>query len=145
MKKLLLILMTTTVLSMFGCERVDVPVTFAQLPQKAQTFLNTHFPKVEVSYAIKDVEVAETTYDVVLVNNFKIEFDKNGEWLEVESKTNAVPQAIIPANIKNYVSKIYKNTSIFKIGKDRRGYDIKLNNGLELDFNSKGEVIEIDD
>ncbi len=39
----------------------------------------------------------------------------------------------------------FPGTTILKLDRDRRGYDIKLNNGLELEYNKKFQVVEIDD
>ena len=35
--------------------------------------------------------------------------------------------------------------TIIKLDRDRRGYDVKLNNGTELEFNKKFEIVDIDD
>ena len=35
--------------------------------------------------------------------------------------------------------------TIIKLDRDRRGYDVKLNNGMELEFNKKFEIVDIDD
>jgi len=32
-----------------------------------------------------------------------------------------------------------------KIDRDRRGYDVKLNNGMEIEFDKKINVVDIDD
>ena len=35
--------------------------------------------------------------------------------------------------------------TIIKLDRDRRGYDVKLNNGMELEFNKNFEIVDIDD
>ena len=35
--------------------------------------------------------------------------------------------------------------TVIKLDRDRRGYDVKLNNGMELEFNKKFEIVDIDD
>ncbi|MBR6195426.1 MAG: PepSY-like domain-containing protein, partial [Prevotella sp.] len=52
----------------------------------------------------------------------------------------------IPEQIKAGVEKTFPGAVIVKIDRDRRGtYDVKLNNGMELEFNSYFQVIDIDD
>ena len=59
---------------------------------------------------------------------------------------SAVPTALIPEQIKAGVEKTFPGSVIVKIDRDRRGtYDVKLNIGMELEFNSYFQVIDIDD
>ena len=85
------------------------------------------------------------SYDVVFTNGYKVEFDKKGNWQEVDCNVDAVPTAIIPAAIRTYIQQNYANSLIVQIDKDRHGYSIELNNGLDLDFDSDGKFRRIDD
>ena len=58
---------------------------------------------------------------------------------------SAVPTALIPEQIKASVKKTFPGATIIKLDRDRRGYDVKLNNGMELEFNKKFEIVDIDD
>lgn len=58
---------------------------------------------------------------------------------------NSVPEALVPAAIVQYVKTNFDGTVITKIDKERYGYDIELSNDLELKFNKKGQVMEVDD
>jgi len=56
-----------------------------------------------------------------------------------------VPQAIIPAAIQQYVNKNYPDAKVLQIElTDRKGYDVDLSNGFELEFDKRFNVIEID-
>ncbi|MDE5622397.1 MAG: PepSY-like domain-containing protein [Alistipes sp.] len=73
-----------------------------------------------------------------------MEFDRNGEWKEVEVRTGSIPAAIIPQQIRQYLDQNYPDTPVRQIDRDRRGYEVKLVNGLELEFNNNFALIKID-
>ena len=118
----------------------DRPIPFKDLPQKAQTFITTHFSGVEVLSATVDDD-----YEVYLANGAKVEFTLQGEWKEVKCPGSKVPAAIIPSAISKYVKTNFPNNAIIKIDKKYSGYEIELNNGLELKFDKNGNFLKIDD
>ena len=138
MKKFFVLLLGLMTLNVFAAN--DRPVTFQQLPQKAQQFINTHFSGVEFLSATVDDD-----YEVYLANGTKVEFTLQGEWKEVKCPGSAVPAAIIPAAISKYVKANFPNTTIVKIDKKYGGYDVELNTDLELVFDKNGNFIGIDD
>ena len=87
----------------------------------------------------------EKKYDVVMVNGQKLEFDKNGEWLEVDCKYSTVPETIIPEAIRNYVKQHFPEQKVIKIERDKKEYEVKLTNKLEITFDKKFRAIDIDD
>ncbi|MBQ4174977.1 MAG: PepSY-like domain-containing protein, partial [Prevotella sp.] len=84
-------------------------------------------------------------YEVMLNDGAKIDFDKRGNWDKVDCETYAVPAALIPASIAQYVKTNFPGTIIIKIDKERYGYDIELSNDIELKFNQSGALIGMDD
>ena len=123
----------------------DRPIAVTQLPQKAQQFIKQHFPNEKVAYAKNEREFLESRYEVVFSSSIKIEFLKNGDWKEVDCKRSAVPAAIVPTQIAEYVKQNYPDAQIVSIDRDRRDYEVKLTNGLSLTFDLKFNLIEIDD
>ena len=119
----------------------DRVITFDQLPAQAQTLLKQHFADKVVMIVTVDYD----DYTVMYQSGEKVEFNKSGDWKEFECKTSAVPPALIPEQIKAHVKATFPGVTILKLDRDRRGYDIKLNNGLELEYNKKFQVVEIDD
>ena len=158
MKKLMIL---TTILMALGistaCADNDKPIAVTQLPQKAQLFIKTHFPKEKVALAKLERDFLETRYEVVFTNGSKVEFLKDGEWKEVECKYSTVPTAIIPAQIASYVSQNYPDTQIVQKVDTIEGseiiirarspidYEVKLTNRLELTFDLNFNLIDIDD
>lgn len=145
MKKL--ITLTVCFFTLFGIAKADndKPISISELPKKSLEFIQQYFPKKEVSYAKMEKDLWDKKYEVVFVNGEKIEFDKNGEWKEVECKLSAVPEAIIPEQIKTYITKQYPQVKVLKIERDSKKYEVELSNKLDLKFNLKFQLIEIDD
>lgn len=141
MKKNLILLFCLAAFSMFACETPDTPITKEQLPQTAQSFINQFFSDYQIAYIQKDND----SYDVKFSNGFEVDFNKKGEWKEVDCQTSEVPSGIVPANIRNYVNTNYNGLFIVQIGKEHSEYDVELNNGLELVFDKDGNFKRIDD
>jgi len=119
---------------------------FNQLPKTAQSFVNTHYNKGQISLVSSEKEMLSgMEYKVVLQNGTEIEFDQKGNWTEVDAKQKSVPQAIIPASILNYVRKSFPNNEVVQLKKERNGFEVELTSGLDLEFNKKGEFVRIDD
>jgi len=142
MKKILSLAMVTIGMFVFA---QDQPIRFNQLPANGQKFVNAHFGSKNVSAVILDDDFIKKDYEVILTNGTKIEFDGSGNWKEVDGKRNAIPTGFAPKAITNYVRKSFPNTAIKKIEKKRFGYEVELTNGLDIDFDSKGNFKRIDD
>ena len=128
-----------------ACANADRPIKINEMPATAQSFLKTHFPNAKISFAKVDDELISKEYEVMLADGTKLEFASNGNWEDVDCRYGEVPAAIIPAAIKDYVKANYPDERVLKIERDRRGYDLKLSNRLELKFNNDFEIVDIDD
>ncbi len=116
-------------------------IEVSQLPQTAKTFISTHYKSDKVTIATAE----RKEYKVLFESGTKVEFDAKGEWKEVENKRKvAIPNAIVPANIAKMVKAKFPKNIIVTIEKDGKFVDVELDNGVELKFNSKGELVELD-
>lgn len=134
--------------ALFAADARERQITVNELPAAAQKMLKTHFANVKVSYVIFDDGLFDKDYKVVLSDGCQIEFDGKGLWESVECKHQAVPDGIVPAAILNYVKRTNPESTIVDIDrqdKPRKGYDIQLSNGLELEFDAKGNFVRVDD
>ena len=108
-------------------------------------FVTQHFPDATVQMVMPD----DDDIDVVLNDYTKIEFRRNNEWKKVDCEHSttftAVPATLVPEQITAYVTANFPNAIIKKLEKNFRSWEIELNNGLELKFNSNFKVMEIDD
>ena len=120
------------------------PISVDALPAKAQTFLNNHFNGQKVMLATIESGVVSRSYDVVLQNGTKLEFDKKGNLTEINCKQGIVPALLIPQAIKNYLKDNYAGQSVKKIEMNKNEYEVELTNGLDLTFNKHFQLIDID-
>ena len=119
----------------------DKPINF---PQAAQKFVKQHFPKAKIAFVKMETELFDKSYDVVFNNGDKLEFDKKGEWTEVNCKSTVVPAKVIPAPIKKYVETNYPEAKVLSIERDRYDYEVKLSNFWEIKFDMNFNVIDMD-
>lgn len=117
-----------------------------QLPVAARQFINTHFSGVGISHIKIEKEFWEgNQYDVILTNGFDLDFDKNGEWKEIDGHRNALPVTVIPEKMAVYLNKNFPGFSVISIEKGREGYEVKLSDGRELKFNREQLFIGYED
>ena len=122
----------------------DKPISVNALPAKAQTLLNNHFNGQKVMLATIESGAVSRSYDVVLQNGTKLEFDKKGNLTEINCKQGIVPALLIPQAIKNYLKDNYAGQSVKKIEMNKNEYEVELTNGLDLTFNKHFQLIDID-
>ena len=115
------------------------------LPQKAQQFIDSHFKGAKITYVTDERDFLERTFEVLFADGTKVEFDRSGEWKEVDCRRASVPAAIVPTQITQYVNSNYPNVNIQQIERDRVDYELRLSNRLELTFDTKFNIIDIDD
>ena len=123
----------------------DKPITFEQLPAKAQQFIKTNFPQEKIAFTSLDRDIFGDTYDVLFASGTKLEFTDKGEWKEIECKYSTFDEKFIPEQIRKYVTDTYPGTKYVKIEKGKNGYEVELTNGLELTFDRNFVLIDIDD
>ena len=108
-------------------------------------FVKTYFPKANVLI----VKPEWDEYEVRLSDGTQIEFNRSSEWKKIDCEHSTtyptVPAKLVPEQITNYVSTSFANQGIIKIEKQRRGWEIELNNELEIKFDKNFAVTKIDD
>lgn len=122
----------------------DKPINVNELPAKAQTLLSKHFKGQKVMLATIESGVVSRSYDVVLRNGTKLEFDKKGNLTEIDCKQGIVPSQLIPQPIKTYLKENYRGEAVRKIELNKKEYEVELANGIDLTFNKHFQLIDID-
>ena len=143
MKKIKFLLMMAMVMTMsltMSADDDDRVITFDQLPQAAQTFLKANFANKVPLVVTADWD----DYTIRYESGEKIEFNRSGDWKDIECYNNKVPSSVIPEQIVNYVKQNYPGKSVIKIERHRSVYEVKLNNGMEVEFNRNFQVIGMD-
>jgi hypothetical protein len=139
--KAILLLFVMMAISLNAKADHDQAITFDQMPEAAQAFLKQHFAnKVPLV-----VTVDWDDYTIRYESGEKIEFDKQGNWKEIDCRATLVPVELIPEEIKANINATFPNAIILKLDRNRRGYEVKLNNGLEVEYSPSFQVIDIDD
>lgn len=140
MKKLSIILTFLAILC-FGMSSAMAQNTNPAITQ----FVEQYFPKATVQMVMPD----DDDIDVVLSDYTKVEFKRNYEWKKVDCEHSTtyttVPAALVPEQITTHVNTNFPNAIINKLEKKLMGWEVELNNGLEIKFNKNFGVTEIDD
>ncbi len=144
MKKIILAIACVFTLVTNACADNYQPISQTQLPEKAQTFLATYFPEAKISLARKEIDVMELSYDVIFTDGCKVEFDRKGNWTEVDCLTHPLPSGIVPEAISKVIRAQYPDAQVTKIERDHRETDVKLTNRVELTFNKHMQLVDID-
>ena len=139
-----MVVCSVVLFSTTACADKNKPIQVNELPAKAQTVLNTHFSGQKVTMATLESEIIDKSYNVVLQNGTKLEFDRKGNLTEVDCKQGTVPAKLIPQPIKSYVQANYSGQNIKKMEIDKNEHEVELSNGLDITFNKRFKVIDID-
>ena len=146
MKKVLSILVMAIVAVQFAFAGDIITQDVKQLPLTARNFINQYFSKPQISHIKIESEILQTKkYEVLLTDRTEIDFDSKGNWVEVDCNKSAVPAALIPVTVKEYVTKNFPREVITKIERGRSGVEVELSNDYSLKFNKKGKFVSMDD
>ena len=97
----------------------EKPITIDNLPKAAQEFLATYFKDLTVAYAVEESKYFGSEYEVTYTDRTEVEFRADGQWSAVDRKYSAVPAAIVPQQIADFVAKMnYPGQFIPKIDPD---------------------------
>ena len=143
MKKIKFFLLMAVVMTMsltMSADDVDRVFTYYQLTLVAQTFLKANFATKVPLLVTADWDDFTIRYE----SGEKIEFDKNGNWKDIECYSSKVPADVVPVQISSYISQNYPGKSVIKLERHRSVYEVKLNNGMEIEFNRNFQVIDMD-
>lgn len=143
MKKVIFLLASIFTFN-FAAFAFDKPISASQLPQAAQSFISKHFTGKNIALAQVENGLLEKSYDVIFSSGEKVEFDRKGEWTDIDCHSSEVPAQIVPKQIADYVSKNHKGVKIIKIERERNRYDIDLSNDWEITFDGRFNVVDID-
>lgn len=143
MKKYFVLIISTLLLSL-SVKAEERPITFDRLPVQARAFINNHYIVSEVMSVLKDESLIRPDYKVYIAHGVSIEFDYNGSLEKITSRETPIPSDVIPTQIKDYVARHYPDATFVEYEVDDKHYEVKLSNRVELSFNRRFHVIEVD-
>ena len=139
-KFFLLMAMVMTMSLTMSADDDDRVITYDQLPQAAQTFLKANFATKVPLLVTADWDDFTIRYE----SGEKIEFDRSGNWKGIECYNSKIPAGVVPEQIGSYLNQNYPGKSVIKLERHRSVYEVKLNNGMEIEFNRNFQVIDMD-
>ena len=128
--------------SLISCAKDEV-IPVSELPAEMKAYISTHFPSNTILQVVKDVDGFTKTYDVLLSERISLEFNRQKEIIDIDSEI-ALPNSVIPEQIRQYVTANYPSNVITDWELDDRNQQVQLNNGLDLKFNMNGDFLRID-
>ena len=145
MKKFLsMFAIVAAMFAVVGCEKNDEVVLAENLPREVTTFVQTHFPGVEILNVIKDYSGRKAyDFEIRLDDGTRLEISKGGEWKDVENYKKGVPASIIPAEILAYVADNHPEAIGISIDRER-GFEVGLNVGVDIYFDQSGNFSRYD-
>lgn len=111
------------------------------MPTAAVQLIEKHWPSCAILNAYFD---GKKEYEALLTDGTLIEFDLKGNWKEMKC-TDGLPVTLVPVFITRYVVNRYPKVLIIDVEKMKGGYEATLTNGLEIQFDQKGNVTHVDD
>ena len=128
----------------------DEDIAPADLPANIREFIATHFPGTTIEEAERE---NNGNYEIELSNDVELIFDADGKFLgraddednddkdDDDIEVSDLPQAILDYIATNYPD----NTIIEAEREDDNTYEVTLNNGVELEFDSDGKFLNAED
>lgn len=138
----------TAAIVLFAADSIESrkPVDFGSMPQQAKDFMFTHYPGETPVLTVKEFEDLHKEYKVSFKDGTKATFDRRGKWTKIESRTREVPAGIVPAEASAYIERNFPGSVVIEIARERNETEMKLDNGIELTFDSRDwELTDIDD
>lgn len=120
------------------------PISVDRLPQPARQFIERCFGERKIALAKMEIDFMKKSYEVIFSDGCRIEFDSKGNWTEIDCRFSEVPSDALPAPMLSRVKADFPDTFVVKIERDRREYELKLSNRVELTFDSHFNLVDID-
>ncbi len=138
------IAMLCTITSRADDDRI---IQMNQLPANAQKVIKHHFAELKPVIITEDMDLFDKSYSVVFDNGTKVEFNKKGNWTDIDCPRTSVPESIIPSKIATFVKEHYPNAIVkeIEIDDDSHRYEVELDNGISLKFSKNQELLRLDD
>ncbi len=139
MKKLILTLLTVVLVAgsaaAGGRKKVIDP---DNLPKPAIELIQKHWPSCAIDFAY----VNGKEYEALLTDGTIIQFDSKGIWKEMKC-TDGLPVTLVPGYITRYIVNRFPKQLIIDCEKLKGGYEVTLANGLEIQFDYRGNVTHV--
>ena len=111
-----------------------------RLPKNAIELIQKHWPSCAIDFAY----INGKEYEALLTDGTIIQFDSKGKWKEMKC-TDGLPVTLVPGYITRYIVNRFPKQLIIDCEKLKGGYEVTLTNGLEIQFDLRGNVTHVDE
>ena len=122
----------------------DKLIRFEELPEAARATVNRYFDADQVASVKQEYEWLGSVYEVKFYDGTEIDFLGNGEWKEIDCTPRALPAGLVPSGIARLIEKRFPERKVVKIERDRRDWEVELDDGTDLKFDLQFNLIDID-
>ena len=120
------------------------------LPASIRDFVTTYFSDASIAEAERE---NNGNYEIELSNDVELIFDAAGKFLgraddngNDDSEDDDIAVSDLPQVILDYITTNYPDNSIIEAEReDDNGFEVTLDNGIELEFDSEGNFLEAED
>lgn len=129
MKKIFSIMLCLLLAVTCAVAQVRHNLNYNQLPKTAQAFLKTYLADLSTRQVTQAVDSFRVSYEVRLTNDNQVVFNRDGSWRIVSMPNATVPESIIPADIRDFLTRRYgkRGWSVTRIAKAEGGYNVTAN------------------
>src|SRR5690606_13760596 len=128
----------------------DEDIAAGDLAASIRDFVSTHFPGATIEEAERE---NNGNIEIELSTDEELVFDANGNFLgraddddDDDRDDEDIAVADLPQMIRDYITANYPDNSIIEVEReDDNGFEVTLNNGVELEFDSEGNLEEVED
>lgn len=105
------------------------------LPKNAREFIESIYPQIP----IEEIKMDKGIYTVKLVNDAKISFTADGNWIKIDGYYNYVPEKALPEAVIKSISSY--NSKIVDIEKKAGVYKIRFADRRTVRITDSGNII----
>ena len=107
------------------------------LPKNAQEFIEWVYPQIP----IEEMKMDKSVYTVKLVNDAKISFTADGNWIKIDGYYNYVPEKVLPEAVINSINSFLSNSKISDVEKKAGVYKIRFSDRKVIRITDSGNII----
>lgn len=136
-----IILAALLIVSFISVRAQESVISYDDLPAEAKSYVEQNFSGEKILHVKRDIDGMRNEYDVHLASGIELEFH-NGKIREIDGRMNKLPDAVVPAKIREYVSNNYSGSYIAKWELDDFKQEVEISNGMELKFDLDGNFLK---
>lgn len=130
-----------TAIALFLGVNISMAQSKSKLPSEVSKYVDKHFSGQSIDKIDIDENDKDEMYELRLSDGTTLDFDSNGEVVEINSKKGFSADAL-PMAIAQKVKDKYGKTKIVDFEKENDGYEIEFEDGKEVDFDTAGNYTD---